>query len=98
MHQNVKTIAAGLMLMVVCAHSSPQSVLLALVTTTICSAAIILFATQTTFDITSYMFLIFAGGMAVVIFGIGVAILSLFVYIKVRFSQNSAYISYLEVL
>ncbi|KAK6060231.1 hypothetical protein COOONC_02114 [Cooperia oncophora] len=71
------------MLMVICAMASPQSVLLALVTTTICCGAIILFATQTKFDITSYVFVIYAAGMAVFVFGIVLGILSLFIYIKV---------------
>ncbi|KAK5966298.1 hypothetical protein GCK32_010038 [Trichostrongylus colubriformis] len=76
------TIAAGMMLMVLCAKASPQAVLLAVITTTICCTAIILFATQTSIDITSYIFIIFAASIAVFIFGVVLAILSIFMYIK----------------
>ncbi|XGW13020.1 hypothetical protein V3C99_013568 [Haemonchus contortus] len=76
------TIASGIILAVICALSSPQSVLLALITATICCGAIILFASQTSCDVTGYFFLIYAGSAAVFTFGAGLAILQLFVYIK----------------
>uniref|UniRef100_A0A0K0CY05 MARVEL domain-containing protein n=1 Tax=Angiostrongylus cantonensis TaxID=6313 RepID=A0A0K0CY05_ANGCA len=69
--------------MVACARVPPATVLLALVTTTLSCSAIILFASQTSFDVTRHMFIIFAAGTAVAIFGVVLMILSLFVYIKV---------------
>ncbi|KAL6736033.1 hypothetical protein Aduo_006424 [Ancylostoma duodenale] len=69
--------------MVLCSRVPPHTVLLALATTSLSCAAIILFASQTKFDITSYMFVAFAATVAVFIFGIVLAIMSLFIYIKV---------------
>nr|CDJ91844.1 Uncharacterised protein family UPF0005 domain containing protein [Haemonchus contortus] len=76
------TIAAGLILAVICALASPQSVLLALITTTLSCGAIILFASQTSYDVTTHIFLIYAASCAVFIFGIALGILQFFVYIK----------------
>ncbi|WKX99237.1 hypothetical protein Q1695_014261 [Nippostrongylus brasiliensis] len=76
------TLAAGVVLMVVCAAVPPHTVLMALITTTLCCLAIILFATQTSIDITSYMFLIFAATAALFMFGIVLSIMSFFIRMK----------------
>ncbi|KAK5974963.1 N-methyl-D-aspartate receptor associated protein [Trichostrongylus colubriformis] len=76
------TFAAGFILMVICASVPPYTVALALITTALTCIAIILFASQTTFDITKYVFIIFVVSIGVCIFGIALAIMSLFVYVK----------------
>ncbi|ETN71965.1 hypothetical protein NECAME_14038 [Necator americanus] len=78
----VMTVASGFMLAVLCSRVPPQTVLLALSTTTLSCVAIIGFASQTKYDITSHMFVVFAGTVAVFIFGLILAIMSFFIYIK----------------
>ncbi|KAK6738000.1 hypothetical protein RB195_020221 [Necator americanus] len=78
----VFTVASGFMLAVLCSRVPPQTVLLALSTTTLSCVAIIGFASQTKYDITSHMFVVFAGTVAVFIFGLILAIMSFFIYIK----------------
>ncbi|KAK6737999.1 hypothetical protein RB195_020221 [Necator americanus] len=81
-HEVDVTVASGFMLAVLCSRVPPQTVLLALSTTTLSCVAIIGFASQTKYDITSHMFVVFAGTVAVFIFGLILAIMSFFIYIK----------------
>ncbi|KAK6737998.1 hypothetical protein RB195_020220 [Necator americanus] len=78
----VFTLASGLMLAVLCSRVPPHTVLLALATTTLSCAAIIAFASQTKCDITSKIFIVYAATVAVFIFGLILAIMSFFIYIK----------------
>ncbi|PIO65758.1 hypothetical protein TELCIR_12558, partial [Teladorsagia circumcincta] len=77
-----KTLAAGLLLMTISAQVPAYTVLLALVATAVTCGGIIAYASQTTFDITSKIFIIYAVSLAVFIFGIGVALASIFVHVK----------------
>ncbi|CAJ0605877.1 unnamed protein product [Cylicocyclus nassatus] len=76
------TVSCGVMLMVLCALVPPHTVLLALVTTTLACIAIIGFASQTKYDITSHIFIVFVATIAVFIFGLILAVMSFFIYIK----------------
>ncbi|KHJ85949.1 hypothetical protein OESDEN_14314 [Oesophagostomum dentatum] len=78
----VFTLASGGTLMVLCASVPPHTVLLALSTTAVSCIAIIGFASQTKYDITSHLFLIFTATFAVFIFGITLMIMSFFIYMK----------------
>ncbi|ETN71966.1 hypothetical protein NECAME_14039 [Necator americanus] len=78
----IMTLASGLMLAVLCSRVPPHTVLLALATTTLSCAAIIAFASQTKCDITSKIFIVYAATVAVFIFGLILAIMSFFIYIK----------------
>ncbi|KAK5973385.1 hypothetical protein GCK32_013702, partial [Trichostrongylus colubriformis] len=76
------TFASGFMLMVICAAVPPYTVVLALITTAFTCFAIILFASQTTLDITKYVFIIFVVSIGAYIFITAMVITSLFVKIK----------------
>uniref|UniRef100_A0A7I4YC07 Protein lifeguard 1 n=1 Tax=Haemonchus contortus TaxID=6289 RepID=A0A7I4YC07_HAECO len=72
------TLSAGVILMVICAELPPHTIVLALVTTCLTCTAIIIFASQTTCDITGCGFILFVACIAVMIFGICIGILSFF--------------------
>jgi FtsH-binding integral membrane protein len=66
----ILTIAMGYMTMVICSLYDVQSVMLALIITTLCCGTIVLFAMQTKYDITSMMGFVFIASMVLMIFGL----------------------------
>uniref|UniRef100_A0AC34RQE2 Uncharacterized protein n=1 Tax=Panagrolaimus sp. JU765 TaxID=591449 RepID=A0AC34RQE2_9BILA len=78
----ILTLSIGYMTMMITSMYDIESVLLTFVITTIVCATIILFATQTKYDLTSMVGFLFVASMVVFVFGI-VAVISIVVF-KVR--------------
>lgn len=64
------TLATGYMTMVITAHHKVDTVLLALVICTVCCATVIIFASQTKYDLTDCMGIMFILSMCLLVFGI----------------------------
>ncbi|XGW16997.1 hypothetical protein V3C99_001987 [Haemonchus contortus] len=72
------TFSAAAMLIAICASVPPYTVVLALTTTAATTFAVIIFASQTLYDTTSYTFVIFAISIAAFIFGTFLVFMSMF--------------------
>jgi FtsH-binding integral membrane protein len=72
----ILTLSIGYMTMVICSVHRLESVALALVITTLCCGAIIVFSSQTKYDLTSMMGIVFIISMVLMIFGL-VAIMAM---------------------
>jgi hypothetical protein len=66
----ILTLAIGYMTMMITARYNMESVLLCLVITTVCCASIILFSSQTKYDLTGCMGFMFIASMVLLVFGI----------------------------
>lgn len=77
------TLAIGYMTMMICSMYNASSVVMCLTITTLCCGAIIIFSSQTKYDLTSMMGYVFIASMVLMIFGL-VAIISVAAF-KVKF-------------
>jgi len=75
----VLTLSIGYLTAMVAARHHPESVLLCLIITTICCAGIIVFSSQTKYDLTSMYGVVTIIGLVIMVFGF-VAILSIWVF------------------
>lgn len=73
------TLAIGYMTMMLCSMYNLQAVVLCLVITTLCCGAIIIFSSQTKYDLTSMMGYVFIASMVLMIFGL-VAMISVMAF------------------
>ncbi|EPB73261.1 hypothetical protein ANCCEY_07656 [Ancylostoma ceylanicum] len=77
------TLAVGYMTMMITVHHNVVSVLLTLIICTICCGSIIIFSTQTKYDLTNMMGIMFILSMCLMVFGL-VAMISA-IFFKVKF-------------
>jgi len=78
----ILTLAIGYMTMMITSLHSAESVVMCLVITTLCCGSIIIFSSQTKYDLTSMMGFMFIASMVLMIFGL-VAIMSMaFFHVK----------------
>jgi len=75
----ILTLAIGYMTMMLCSMYSLESVMLTFIITTIVCASIILFSSQTKYDLTSMMGFMFIASMVLMVFGL-VAIIASFAF------------------
>ncbi|XGW16998.1 hypothetical protein V3C99_001987 [Haemonchus contortus] len=84
------TFSAAAMLIAICASVPPYTVVLALTTTAATTFAVIIFASQTLYDTTSYTFVIFAISIAAFIFGTFLVFMSMFLITEVSLNFNTS--------
>uniref|UniRef100_A0A7I5E8Y3 Equilibrative nucleoside transporter 1 n=1 Tax=Haemonchus contortus TaxID=6289 RepID=A0A7I5E8Y3_HAECO len=84
------TFSAAAMLIAICASVPPYTVVLALTTTAATTFAVIIFASQTLYDTTSYTFVIFAISIAAFIFGTFLVFMSMFLITEVSPNFNTS--------
>jgi len=75
----ILTLAIGYMTMMICSMYNLESVMLTFIITTIVCASIILFSSQTKYDLTSMMGFVFIASMVLMVFGL-VAIIASFAF------------------
>ena len=75
----ILTLAIGYMTMMICSMYSLESVMLTFIITTVVCASIILFSSQTKYDLTSMMGFMFIASMVLMVFGL-VAIIASFAF------------------
>lgn len=75
----ILTLAIGYMTMMICSFNNIVSVLLCLIITAVCCVGIIIFSSQTKYDLTSMMGIVFIASMVLFVFGL-VAVISAMVF------------------
>ncbi|VDK39377.1 unnamed protein product [Gongylonema pulchrum] len=78
----VLTLAVGYMTMMICSFHNVTSVLLCLIITAVCCAGIILFSSQTKYDLTSMIGVMFIISMVLLVFGIVAIIASVVFHVR----------------